>query len=81
MFELDEDYVQRMKNVREMQDGRCSEERRKRIEEIENLIHYGWTDKAIALRFGISVDAVRKRRYRWREKQEAKKDRAVKKKK
>ena len=66
MFILDEDYVERTKHAFEL-------ERRKQIEEIENLIHYGWTDKAISLRFGVSIDYVRKRRYKWREKQAKKK--------
>lgn len=79
LFLLDEDYVKRMKNIIETQEGKFSEKRRKRIEEIENLIHYGWTDKAIASRFGISVKYVQKIKYRWREKQEEKRNRVYKK--
>lgn len=73
MFILDENYVQRMNSICGVHQSRqCSDERKKRTEEIENLIHYGWTNEAIALRFGLSVFTIKNKRSRWRKKQEAK---------
>ena len=69
LFELDQDYVKRMKRAYwETESGKRAE-RRKRREEIENLIHYGWTDKAIALRFGLNPKTVNGYRCEWRKKQ------------
>ena len=69
LFEQDEDYDQRMKRACFDAEGGKREERRKRIEEIENLLRFGWTDKAIALRFGLSLHSANGYRSRWRKKQ------------
>ena len=69
LFELDEDYMKRMNRACREVDSDKAEEKRKRIEEIENLIRYGWTDKAIASRFGLSLKSANGYRIRWRKKQ------------
>ena len=69
LFELDEEYQRRIKHAFFDEESGKTAERRKRIEEIENLIRYGWTDKAIASRFGLSLKSANGYRIRWRKKQ------------
>lgn len=69
LFVLDEDYERRMKQHL----GECQKRGVKPktdIEKIEHFIRYGWTDKAIALQFGLSPETVRGYRYKWRKKQQ-----------
>lgn len=69
LFELDEDYVKRMKHACGLaQEGKRAESRKRR-EEIENLFRYGWTDKAIALRYGLKPNTVNAYRCKWRKQQ------------
>ena len=67
LFILDEDYVRRMKEYQAQQ--RRGPKPRVDRSTVENLIRYGWTDKAIAQRFGISPYTVASYRHRWRRKQ------------
>ena len=62
MFVLDEDYVRRMKEhaAQNRRGPRPTVDR----EEVDNLIRYGWTDRAIALRFGLSINTVKSYRHR-----------------
>lgn len=69
LFDLDEDYVERMKQAYCGAGNGKRAERQKRIEEIENLLRYGWTDKSIAQRYGLSLKAANGYRCRWRKKQ------------
>lgn len=64
LFILDEDYVRRMKEyaARHKRGPKPLVDR----SVVENLVRYGWTDQAIALRFGISIHTVRSYRNRWR---------------
>lgn len=69
LFDPEEDYDERMKRSFYAGEGGKREDKQKRNEEIENLIHYGWTDLAIALKFKLSSETIRKYRQEWRKKQ------------
>ena len=62
LFVLDEDYVRRMKEhaAQNKRGPRPTVDR----SEVDNLIRYGWTDRAIALRFGLSINTVKSYRHR-----------------
>lgn len=67
LFILDEDYVRRMKEHQARH--RRGPEPMVDRSAVENLIRYGWTDKAIAQRFGISPNTVKSYKHRWRKRQ------------
>lgn len=69
LYKPDEYYIQRIQRAYLDTENGKREKRRKYIEEIENLLRYGWTDKGIASRFGISLTSAAGYRHRWRKKQ------------
>lgn len=70
LFVPDADYERRTKECGESkQPGRKPRADRSII---ENLIRYGWTNEAIARRFGLSPATVQGYRLRWRKKQQEK---------
>lgn len=70
LFEPEEDYDKRMKNSCGLAEEGKRAESRKRIEEIERLFLYGFTDTAIALRYGLARSTVYNYRKAWRKKQQ-----------
>lgn len=69
LFDPEENYDERKKEMCWGGYEPTKRELQERRERIEYLIRYGWTDKAIALECGLSVNSVSGYRHRWRKKQ------------
>ena len=69
LFEPMEDYKERTKNSYGEDTEPKQKKKQNKWEEVEPFLRDGYSDLAIAIKFGLNLDSVRKYKWRWKKKQ------------